>query len=167
MRGRGVHAQLMCNETLAGFACDPAARSRVHARGSLFEDNHDIALLVAASDATVDTSVVRRTAPRAADGVFGDGVVVVVTSGGTASATITSTRIEESARAAIASFGGQVVVAGSRIACSAFGLTGERKDDRDFVIADAGGNLCGCPDAEGPCKVISVGLEPPEALVPR
>jgi hypothetical protein len=68
--GRGIQAQLSC--TLAG--CDPATRANASVRTSVIEDNHEIGLGVGASDATVESTVVRRTAPRAADQRGGRGI---------------------------------------------------------------------------------------------
>jgi len=68
-QGWGIAVQLAC--TAAG--CDPLARSTALVRSSLVEKNHDLGVLIAASDATFEGVVVRGTLPNAKDQNFGRG----------------------------------------------------------------------------------------------
>jgi hypothetical protein len=63
-QGRGLHAQ---------FQESVGQRASVTVIGSIFERNHEIALSVASSDLSVETTVVRDTRPRPADGLGGLG----------------------------------------------------------------------------------------------
>ena len=160
--GRGINLQLSCD---SHGLCDAAARASATVRGSLVEQNYDVGLLVMGSDATVEATVVRATQPAVADGFFGDGVSVV-SHQGLASAALSVVLIDESARAGVASFGGMVSLHSVVVRCAAFALNGETYDGHDFDFEDGGGNACGCPQADGICKSVSAGLEPPEALAP-
>jgi hypothetical protein len=93
--------------------------------GSLVEECHEFGLSVIGSDATLEASVVRATAARTADGLFGDGVAVFGPTAQAAAATLSGVRIEESARAGLASFGAFVSLASTSIRCAAFELAGE------------------------------------------
>jgi hypothetical protein len=161
--GRGINVQQSCVETPTGQSCDVTARSLFTLRGSLLEQNHDIGLFVADSDATVERSVVRTTLAQAADGLFGDGVAVFA-DGAPSALTIVDTRIEDSARAGVASFGGSISLAGSHIRCAAFALTADRYGQSEASVSDGGDNLCGCPQADTACKAVSANLEAPPPL---
>jgi hypothetical protein len=163
--GRGINIQPVCDAA----TCDPATRANVTIRGSVVAQNHDIGIFIGGSDVIMDATVVRDTWPRAADGNFGDGVVVMsayVLDGEPppASATLTNMAIARSARAGLSSFGGDLSLAGTAITCAAFGLDGEVIDGDDFVIEDRGNNACGCPNADGQCTAVSAGLAPPTPL---
>jgi hypothetical protein len=157
--GRGVNAQSLFT---VDDGCVPFTGSSATFRRSLIEDSYDVSLFVGGSDVALEGVVVRRTRARMFDGFNGDGVAVV---GGasTASATITNTRIEESARAGLSNFGATVSLTMSSIACAAFALEGQAWEERDFVFDDHGENRCGCP-AEGVCKTVTTGLAPPAPI---
>ncbi len=161
--GRGILIQLACYVDATGQHCDATLPGNAIVRSSLIEDNHDVGLLIGGGDAIVDASVIRTTAPRASDGLFGDGIVVATVAAPT-SATITRTRIEDSARAGLAIFGSSVSLGDSRIRCSAFALNGELFNESAFSVTDLGGNRCGCPLADTDCQLLSSGLEPPAGL---
>ena len=65
--GRGINAQIL-----------PASgeRANLTVRGSLLERHHEAAVYVAASDATIERTVIRDTLPQASDDLFGRGLVV-------------------------------------------------------------------------------------------
>lgn len=158
--GRGVNVQLPC--TPQGV-CDPGIPASATLVRSLVEQSHEFGVFVAGSVTTLDTTVVSHTLAKAADDLSGDGLAVT-SEIGPASATVLGARIEESARAGVSSFGASVSLASTRIGCAAFDLDGEPFEARAFSFEDRGGNICGCPSSEGPCTVVSVGLEPPEPL---
>jgi hypothetical protein len=137
-------------------------------RSSLVENNRVFGVMVQGADATLDGLLVRNTLPLASDGSFGDGVVVVslvLASGpAEASAVVTNTRIENSARAGLASFGSHVTIGGSAMSCNAFDLDGEELDGFQFSFEDLGGNDCGCPEPFETCVAQSSSLLPPEPL---
>ncbi len=161
--GLGISVQISCLTTAAGLECDPTARGSATVLGSLIEQNHEVGFLVNGSDATIQSSAVRATAARVSDGLLGDGISVV---GGAmvASATITTTLIEDSVRAGLGVFGASASLDHSTLGCSAFALAGEVLEGQGFQVDDGGDNRCGCPEADGECKLVSAGLEPPEPL---
>jgi hypothetical protein len=160
--GRGASIQIACLGTPTGLQCEPNARSTGSIARSLIDDNSDIGVFVIGSDATFANSVVRATAVRASDGLFGDGVAVLKF-WAPASATIVDSVIIDSARAGVSSFGGFVSFADSRILCAAFSLVGEPRAGSEAEVDNGGNNLCGCPNADSDCKLVSAGLAPPEA----
>jgi hypothetical protein len=157
--GRGISIQPACTPT----GCDPNARSNAAIHWSLVEGNHDVGVFIGGSDVTLDASVVRATSTRAQDGLFGDGVDLL---GGLVAATaeVSRSRIEASARAGIASFGGSASLHQVAVACATFGLVGETVDAVPPLFEDRGENQCGCPNAEDACKVQGAGLAPPDPL---
>jgi hypothetical protein len=157
--GRGLDIQASCSAKPIGPPCDPASRSQAAVVGSLFEDNYDTGVFVYVSDLTVDASVIRRTQARS-DGLFGDGL----NSFDGASVTANNSAIWDSARAGIGIFGASVEMSSLHIGCAAFPLTGAPFEDSLFDVVDAGGNLCGCPTPDQPCKLVSANLEPPDPL---
>ncbi|MBW2457401.1 MAG: hypothetical protein JRI68_23035 [Deltaproteobacteria bacterium] len=161
--GLGISIQLNCDPTPMGWQCDPTTRSSANVTRSVIEQNYTHGLLVVGSDAVLDGLLVRTTWPRASDQLFGDGVTIT-TMGAPSSATITNLHIADSARAGLVSFGASVSLADTQIRCAAFDLTGEPSDGADFEIVDHGGNSCGCPTADGTCKAVSAGLQPPDPL---
>jgi len=160
--GTGITVHVPCTGAPPLTTCNAAERASATITGSLIEQNHDIGLLVSESDASVEASVIRATSPRVLDGLFGDGMVVVgdVAAG---SATVIQSRIEDSTRAGVASFGASVSLESTRIQCAAFELAGEAFGTQAFAFDDRLNNLCGCPIANATCKVVTAGLEPPLA----
>jgi hypothetical protein len=156
--GRGITVQLIC--IASGCYELPAA---VTIRGSLVEQNRDVGIFVGGSDARVESTVVRDTRARESDSLFGDGVAAMEW-GAPTSVTLTDARIEESARAGVASFGASVTLARTAIACAALDLDGEPFEGNNVEFADQGDNVCGCPQALNACKLVSTELDPPAPL---
>ncbi|RLB56456.1 MAG: hypothetical protein DRI90_18685 [Deltaproteobacteria bacterium] len=152
--GRGIHIQ---------HDLDTGTPAGATVTASLVEHNYDFGIAVAGAQLTLVGSLVRGTLPQISDGLFGDGVVVVSVLE-PASAVVTDSRVTESARAGLASFGAAVTLGGSALGCNTIDLNGEVFLGQPFVFEDLGGNGCGCPDATGPCKAISAGLAPPVPL---
>jgi len=155
--GRGIHVQQSC--TSAG--CDPTSGSVASINGSLFERNVEVGIAVISATARIDATLVSDTRDR--DGILGDGVVVW-SHDGAASGTISNSRIEHSVRAGLSNFGASVSLSNTTIACAAFELAGADHESFPLSFTDEGGNACGCPDADGVCKMQSTNIEPPPAL---
>jgi hypothetical protein len=112
-----------------------------------------------ASQALLEDVVIRNTAANGM--VQGDGIAVVSAN---ATASITGTRVEKSARAAIANFGAKVSIGTSKLVCQSFDLDGEPFKGVAFSFQDLGDNGCGCPDPLKSCKATSEKLAPPDPL---
>ncbi len=113
------------------------------------------------SAAVIEDSVIRNTAANGM--VQGDGVSVISSD---ATAKVTGTKIEHSARAAIAAFGAKVSIGGSSLSCQSFDLDGEPFMGQNHSFDDLGDNACGCPDAKSGCHATSEKLAPPDPLPP-
>jgi len=83
-----------------------------------------------------------------------------------ATALVMHTRIENSARAGVSNFGGDVGLEGVQLECNTIALASEVLPiiERPSTFDDRGNNLCGCGEIVSECKAISSGLEPPEPL---
>jgi len=156
--GRALNVQLSCNTD----SCEADIRSNATVRECAFEDNHEIAVAVVTADLMLERSTISRTLPTDNALLFGDGVAVFSFEG-PAGATLTSLSIHESTRAGISNFGGALSLAQTAINCAAFELHGENYEQAEFSFVDGGNNLCGCPVAEGECRVASTALQPPVA----
>jgi hypothetical protein len=75
-RGIGLTVGVSCDDTPTGYICDNTVRADTAVNRSLIEESHVAGVLIGASDATFDHSVVRRTAPRQVDQRFGLGIDV-------------------------------------------------------------------------------------------
>jgi hypothetical protein len=137
-------------------------------RGSLVEHNHEIALFVGDSDATVQSTVLRDTVPSPTWG-HGDGLVIISLSASRASARLSDSLVQANARAGIASFGSAVTLTHAAFDCNPIHLNGEREYDlpgeeplsQAYDFDDQGRNECGCGQQTEACTVLSAGLEPP------
>jgi len=96
-------------------------------------------------------------------GILGDGVVVIALDG-PAEATVVGTRIEQSQRAAVSSFGGNTALGSSTFVCQSFDIASEAWMGRTPVFEDRGAVNCGCPEATTPCVAQSYALAPPGNL---
>jgi hypothetical protein len=162
-QGRGLHIQLWCDDD----DCDPGARANATVRDSLVASSFEAGVLAHGSDLVVEDTFVRDTLPAAADGRYGDGVAVASAWASwtePATASLTNTAIEQSARAGLGNYGAAVALGGTATACAAFDLDGETYFEHAFSFAVVGENRCGCPAALGECVAASAGLSPPEAV---
>jgi hypothetical protein len=118
------------------------------------------------ADGTVDDTVIRGTLVRASDGFIGDRLVVLTDNELPASAFVSRTRIETSARAGILAYSGNATVTGSTLECNPIPLDGEDFAGSPLIasLTDGGGNVCGCNGQSAPCQVVSSGLEPPTPI---
>jgi hypothetical protein len=153
LRGRGVHVQ---PDAATG------ALASLLLTSSIVEQSHEAGVVILGSEATIETSVVRDTLADAA-GSYGEGIVVL-SPPGKANATITGARIDKSARAAVAVWGGTVVLEGSALTCQAFDVNYETYQGIAAALDDRGGNACGCPEATGECVAVTASLAPPPAV---
>ncbi len=139
-------------------------------RASLIERNRDWGLGVTGAEATVETTLVRNTLPRDYDGGFGDGIALTTLWFGSnntfpARLDLTGVQIETSARAGVGNFSGHVSLANSKVACNAIDLACELLEENlAWQFEDLGGNDCSCGDETTPCKVLTNGIAPPEAM---
>jgi hypothetical protein len=141
-------------------------------QSTLVERTLEGGIIVLGADGLVANSIFRDSVGLAG-GRLGDGVMVsslvplTPTSPvqpETASIGLEGCRIQNSARAGVSTFGGQVSLKGNRITCQAFDLDRENLVDLVGEMLDQGGNQCGCPDADSDCKLVSVNLEAPAPL---
>jgi hypothetical protein len=61
--GNGISLRPVCGGTGADYSCDPATRATATVLGSYVQQNVGAGIFVSASDATIDTTVVRDTLP--------------------------------------------------------------------------------------------------------
>jgi hypothetical protein len=146
------------------FQAGPSRRTTGTIRSCLIDQNSEEGILLASTDATVESTIVRAT-HTSAMGQFGDGIVVIDYGAGASQVTLTGNRIEASARAGLSNFGGSITFGSNALVCSAFDIEGEEYMGA-FSLDDQGGNVCGCPEADHTCKVRSASLAPPPPIAP-
>jgi hypothetical protein len=135
-------------------------------RAALIEENREVGVFIMDSDATIEDTVVRATQTEVG-GLGGDGINVA-SADAPATVMITSTRIEENARAGIANIGATVVLVSSTVQCNGFNLDGEDLGaGKTFTYDGSKDNLCGCGDDPDPtCPVVSENLSAPDPISP-
>lgn len=148
--GRGINIQ----------ESDDRVRSLVRLSGSVVEDSFDLGVMISGSDVTVESTVVRNSAPRASDNLYGDGISVIPELA-PATLQLSHSLLSGCARAGLASFGSATRLRGNRLACNAFDIDAEPYGASPPELTDEGGNLCGC-DQGGECTAVSASLAPPE-----
>lgn len=158
--GRGVHIR---------DRPELATRGSAAISNSLVERVFDVGLYVSGSDASLLSSIIRGTQPRAADGLFGDGISVfgMIDDGDPALPArldIDGSLIAESARGGMSCFGASVTMADNTLRCNALQLDGELSAGLDAEFEDRGNNVCFCGDQLEECRVVSTTLEPPDAI---
>jgi len=132
----------------------------------VLEGNVEAGIGIYSSDVTVQSTLIRGTTANAQD-QFGDGILVLPDiDGGPSQVTLMGNRIEASARAGLSNFGSTITFVSNALVCSAFDIEGEEHMGAAFSFDNQGGNVCGCPEANGKCKVLSAGLAPPKPLDP-
>jgi hypothetical protein len=154
-KGRGVAGQYDFYTML------PAV---VQLLGTRVENSVEFNVFIIGSDVELVDSTLS-TAVGLPDGLHGDGLMIESFAPASSSAIVRNTLIENSNRAAIVSFGANVSLQSNTFRCQVLDLDGELGlDGGDYAFKDEGGNVCGCPEATGECKVLSTGLAPPEPL---
>jgi hypothetical protein len=138
--------------------------STASVRGCVIADAHQVGISFIGVEATVDSTSVSRTKPEEASGYFGDGIVVSSFYGSPATAMITRSRIEASARAGISVFGSSASVSTTTLECQAIHLDAEQYQSLAPEVHDLGGNVCGCAGESVTCQVVSSSLAPPTPL---
>ena len=146
----------------------PTGRSHLVLRSSLIADNHTIGVVVSQADATIATTTIRGTQPRASDGSFGDGVEAELG----ANVSMSASRVEGSPRAGVSAFGARVTLDAVGLVCNAIPLDAEASLDGSagsFDLSSGGGDhaaACSCGGSSAKCQVLSSGLTAPEPIVP-
>jgi hypothetical protein len=136
-------------------------------RSSLVARNREFGVSVVNSNALVESTAIVATAANDL-GLYGDGLAAIYDDPTRTPASVTSVAnlVDDSARAGATCFGSSMSLANTAVLCAAFPLDGEPLAGASFAFEDAGGNVCGCPPEDGPCKMVSAGLAPPEQLPP-
>ena len=145
------------------FAFETMVPSTVSIRSTLVERSSLVGIAVTEATATIDATWVRETAIHPSDGLYGDGLMVYAPFNG-ASAQVTRSRIEHSARAGVLSAGAALSLGESALECNPIQLNGEPFGGHPFTFNDLGGNACGCSGDPVECSVRSSGLSPPDPI---
>ena len=146
----------------------PTVRPRLVLRSSLIADNRTIGVVVSQADATIASTAIRGTQPRARDGAFGDGVEAELG----ANVSMSASRVEGSPRAGVSAFSAHVTLDGVGLVCNAIPLDAEASLDgvaASFDLSSGGGDhaaACSCGASSARCQVLSSGLTAPEPIVP-
>jgi hypothetical protein len=144
----------------------PGGAPIVNVWGSRIGTSRQSGVVVTSADVTIARSLIEDTQVSAnAARPFGDAITAVAESGPVI-LRVSESKVSNSHRAAVASFGATVHLVGSSLNCQAFDLAVEEYYGSPVDLHDEGGNLCGCPEATDECVAISSGLAPPEALAP-
>jgi hypothetical protein len=123
---------------------------------------HAAGIWLFGSEMSVSNIHVSESRPRG-DGLFGDGIASQWWFDAPSVLNLDGAVIESSARVGVASFGANVRLSDSQLHCNEIPLTGESFEGVQFAFEDAGGNDCGCGEAAEECKLVSAGVEAPEA----
>lgn len=136
--------------------------SQVDISDCLITRNRDGGVVDMGTAVSVSRSIVRDTSS-AADGLFGDGLVIVRLADSPV-LSVSDCLISGAARAGIASFGAAITLAGTQLECNVLHLSGEEEAGAPYAFDNLGGNRCGCGDEQVDCMIQSVGLSAPVAL---
>ena len=118
LSGLGVSAQMHL---------DSGAHSTLIVESSIIDQNRQANVAVLSSTGTIRSSLIR-DALTDQMATFGDGVVVISWFEERASALVSGTRIERSARAAVAAWGEDLAMGGSLFSCQAFDIDYEHRE---------------------------------------
>jgi hypothetical protein len=160
--GRAIQLQSPCENQNGTLVCDPTRPSKGMVRATLIENAVEAGVACYDSDLTFDASIVRTTAANTG-GAFGDALLVAAFDGA-ATAAVTKSRLEGSARGGLALFGAHASYQDSELTCQSFDLIGEPYQGVAFELTNLGGNLCGCPQPQSECLLATSGLPPPAPL---
>jgi hypothetical protein len=141
----------------------PGGPSTLVVRAARVERSLGIGIFVQNSEATIEGSVVSDTKPVA--DTFGD-AIALLSEGADVSGHLTSTRVEQSGRSALAVFGGRLSYGGNDLSCQDFDLIAETRGERTFVVENRGENRCGCPEPTSKCLLESPGVGAPIPIDP-
>lgn len=128
------------------------------------DDSVEVGFYLNSSSATLDGLWVRNT--RATDaGLYGDGVLLIAEAmAERAQMSLRRSRIENSQRAGLSSFGGHVALESTEIVCSGFDIDVESHGGNEASFDMGEGVACGCTEASDVCNAVSAGLMPPEPV---
>jgi len=147
-----------------GVQADVGAPANLALTSSVVQASFEVGVFLAGSSANIDATLVDATAPAAADGLFGDGIVVETYLESSASAVITGSEISASARAGVSCFAATATLASTTLECNPIHLDGEMEDGIAYGFQDLGGNVCGCQGATVPCRILTSSLAPPSPV---
>ncbi len=157
LAGRGINVQ----------SEDAAHPSLLTMRDCLLANNHNAAAFVAGSFATIERTSFRNTAADVAEGLLGDGLMVInYPDFAIGSTTLVDSTLEASIRAGLTSFSAHVSVGGTVFECNTIDMNGQSISTEPYGFEDLSGNLCGCADSERTCQVLSSELQAPSPLDP-
>lgn len=135
----------------------PPAIATLQLSGSLVERVPDSGVLVHGTDVVIEDSVIRA--------VFGppdaiaDGVSVRRFEGIVPEAHLRNVRLDDNGRAGVTAAGGRLVLEGAALVCNGGpDINGETFMSTDFDVALDDATRCGCPDADQPCRITTLGL---------
>ena len=131
----------------------------------IIEDAHTVGLAALGSSLMVDNLITRRIMPEVLTGDFGDGVIasewIFIEELFPTDVALNRTTVESAPRAGIVAFAATVTVANSALECNAIQLDKERYLDKEPMLDNLGGNVCGCETEVEDCKVLSSDIQPP------
>lgn len=142
------------------FGAAPSNRSVGALRASVVERAHEAGILVYGSDAEIEGTAVRGTRA-STDGSLGDGIAVIREQVD-ATAKITRSRVEGSARAGVSAFGGAVTLGATVIECNQLALVAEEYSGAPGTFDNQGQTVCRCGAGETPCAALSSRVVPPK-----
>lgn len=137
-RGNGIRARY-------DLVRDRDLGTRLAVHRSLIEGTRQAALHIEGGAALVEDSILRGSLAEPCRADFGDGLAAYASAIGPATVTLRRTRIERSARAAIASVGGIVTAEASSFECNTLGAAGS-----DITLS---ASLCGCNGSWQTCRL--------------
>ena len=140
-------------------------RASVEVKFCAIERASDAGVVAIGSDALVEATRITDTMATAL-GTYGDGVSVSTAqfTDAPGSMTIAGLLIEKSARAGISTFGASAKVSDTAFDCNGIDINAEAIAGIEPDLVNAGGNTCGCEEAERVCVVASSMLLPPEPV---
>jgi hypothetical protein len=136
--------------------------------GSVVRDTATAAIMAAGGTISIAHTLLDGVAKAAQNGgTYGDGVVAVHHHGAIPIVAAHDSRITGAERGGVAVLGGHAELSALQIECAAIDLPASSLYGVDPVVADLGGNVCGCAGETKTCKVIDSELAvptPPEAF---
>jgi hypothetical protein len=137
-------------------------RSAAWLQGVLVEDTFDSGVFVSGGEAAIHDCVVKGTAIRQEDGLFGDAISGVL-GPTTTYVEVLHSLVEGNARAGISGFSADMRIGFNQLECNGFDLAYQALGPSGG-LQDVGGNLCGCGEEAHDCQLSSAMLEAPSPL---
>jgi hypothetical protein len=121
------------------------------------ENSHAFGIWVADAAVTVSSTLIAATAPQESNGDFGDAMAVATLLselGTPASLEVSGSRLDQNTEAGLVDYGSALTFERSTLDCNGADILATSSyfgKQRDFTVADGGGNLCGCGSTRRPC----------------